>query len=32
MKKLWKIFREKAKELANILQELAGGASYAIHR
>ncbi len=32
MKKLLKTFREKTKELVALLQELANGASYAIHR
>lgn len=32
MRKLLKIFREKVKELSNYLQDLADGASYAIHR
>jgi hypothetical protein len=32
MKKLLKTFREKMKELSSYLQDLADGASYAIHR
>ena len=32
MKKLLKTLREKTKELTAFLQELANGASYAIHR
>jgi len=32
MKKLLEILREKTKKLSSFLQELANGASYAIHR
>ncbi|SNR36041.1 hypothetical protein SAMN06265376_101129 [Dokdonia pacifica] len=32
MKRLLRIFQEKMKKMADFLQELADGASYAIHR